>query len=257
MIDVIEKRVAVITGGGRGIGAASAKLFSEKGYAVVALDVIDSEICNEVNKKGRECMYIKCDVSKESQVKHVISQVMQKYGRIDALLNIAGIVLVKPIEDIRWEEYRKVVDVNIGGTFLMIKYVVPIMKKQNRGVIVNMASVSGHVGQVRHSLYGTTKGGILAMTRALAWELAPYNIRVNSISPGSVDTQMLRDDVAGEAKRLKLKYQDVKKQREAEQAFGKWADPKEIAEAIYFLASDASSFVNGTDLLVDNGWVAK
>ncbi len=253
----MDKRVAIITGGARGIGEATAKLFAEKGYTVIVMDIIESNVCAEINGNGRECIFIKCDVSKEEQVKQAVAKVMNQFGRIDALLNIAGIVLVKPVDEITWDEFRKVVDINIGGTFLTIKHVVPVMKKQNHGVIVNMASVSGHVGQVRHSLYGTTKGGILAMTRALAWELAPYNIRVNSVSPGSVDTQMLRDDVAGEAERLRMSYNEIKRQREAEQAFGKWADPKEIAEAIYFLASESASFVNGADLLVDGGWVAK
>lgn len=253
----MNNRVALITGGARGIGEATAKLFAEKGYTVIVMDIIESNVCAEINDNGRECIFIKCDVSKEEQVKQAVAKVMNQFGRIDALLNIAGIVLVKPVDEITWDEFRKVVDVNIGGTFLTIKHVVPVMKKQNHGVIVNMASVSGHVGQVRHSMYGTTKGGILAMTRALAWELAPYNIRVNSVSPGSVDTQMLRDDVAGEAERLRMSYNEIKRQREAEQAFGKWADPKEIAEAIYFLASESASFVNGADLLVDGGWVAK
>jgi NAD(P)-dependent dehydrogenase (short-subunit alcohol dehydrogenase family) len=253
----MDERVAIITGGARGIGEATAKLFAEKGYKVVVLDVMESNVCTEIKGNGRECEFIKCDVSKEEQVKQAVASAINRFGRIDALLNIAGIVLVKPVDEITWDEYRKVVDINIGGTFLMIKHVVPIMKKQNHGVIVNMASVSGHVGQVRHSLYGTTKGGILAFTRALAWELAPYNIRVNSVSPGSVDTQMLRDDVAGEAERLGMSFKEIKRQREAEQAFGKWAEPAEIAETIYFLASDSASFVNGADLLVDGGWVAK
>ncbi len=252
----MNKHVALITGGGRGIGEATAKLFMKKRYAVILLDVIESNFCKTINN-DEKCIFIKCDVSDEEQVKRAVEEVLKRFGRIDALLNIAGIVLVKPIEEITWEEFRRVTDVNLGGTFLTIKHVVPVMKKQNHGVIVNMASVSGHVGQVRHSLYGATKGGIISLTRALAWELAPYNIRVNSISPGSVDTQMLRDDVAGEAKRLKMNYDEVKREREAEQAFGRWADPKEIAEAIYFLASDSSSFITGTDLLVDCGWAAK
>jgi NAD(P)-dependent dehydrogenase (short-subunit alcohol dehydrogenase family) len=106
-------------------------------------------------------------------------------------------------------------------------------------------------------MYGATKGAIIAMTRALAWEVAPYNIRVNSISPGSVDTPMLRSDISLESERTNMSFADVKRIREAEQAFKRWADPDEIAEPIYFLASDAASFITGTDLLVDCGWVAK
>jgi NAD(P)-dependent dehydrogenase (short-subunit alcohol dehydrogenase family) len=145
----------------------------------------------------------------------------------------------------------------MGGTFLLCKYVLPIMKSSKKGSIVNMASVSGHVGQTEHVVYGATKGAILAMTRALAWEVAPWSIRVNSISPGSVDTPMLRSDIQLESDRTNMPFEAVKKIREAEQAFNRWADPMEIAEAVYFLASEKASFITGTDLLVDCGWVAK
>jgi NAD(P)-dependent dehydrogenase (short-subunit alcohol dehydrogenase family) len=131
------------------------------------------------------------------------------------------------------------------------------MKKQASGAVVNMGSVSGHVGQVDHTVYGATKGAIIAFTRAVAWEVAKHNIRVNSISPGSVDTPMLRSDIELESRRTGIPFETVKKEREAEQAFNRWADPKEIAEAIYFLASERASFITGTDLLVDCGWVAK
>ena len=117
------------------------------------------------------------------------------------------------------------------------------MKRQKYGAIVNMGSVSGHVGQTEHAIYGATKGAIIAFTRAAAWELAKYNIRVNSISPGSVDTPMLRSDIQLESERTGMSFEEVKKLREHEQAFDRWADPMEIAEAIYFLAGDAASFI--------------
>jgi NAD(P)-dependent dehydrogenase (short-subunit alcohol dehydrogenase family) len=176
---------------------------------------------------------------------------------VDVLINNAGIVLVRPFDEIEWSDFMRVVNVNLGGTFLLCKYVLPIMKAKKSGSIVNMASVSGHVGQTEHVVYGATKGAILSLTRALAWEVAKWNIRVNSISPGSVDTPMLRSDISLEATRTKRSFEEVKKVREAEQAFNRWADPMEIAEAVYFLASDAASFITGTDLLVDCGWVAK
>ncbi len=122
------------------------------------------------------------------------------------------------------------------------------MKQAGGGSIVCMASVSGHVGQRDHVLYGSTKGAIISLVRALAWELAPYGIRVNSVSPGSVDTAMLRGDISIEAQRLGLPFDQVKAEREAEQALGRWAEPDEIAQAICFLAGDSASFVTGTDL---------
>jgi NAD(P)-dependent dehydrogenase (short-subunit alcohol dehydrogenase family) len=236
------------------------KVFVAHGYAVASLDTLEEEgrkVAQEVEQDGGECVFYKVDVSDEEKVRACVEDVIGKYGRVDALVNNAGIVLVKPFDEIEFAEYQRTFNVNVGGIFLMTKYVLPVMKKQKSGAIVNMASVSGHVGQIDHVMYGATKGAIIAMTRALAWEVAPYNIRVNSISPGSVDTPMLRSDIALESGRTGLPFEEVKRIREAEQAFKRWADPMEIAEPIYFLASEAASFMTGTDLLVDCGWVAK
>lgn len=254
-----NKKVAIVTGGARGIGAATVQEFAKHDYAVISLDTLaeGKKVVDTINASGGECTFMICDVSSEKQVADCIQKVEKRYGRVDVLANIAGIVLVKPFDTITWDEYSRTVNVNLGGTFLLCKYVLPFMKKQMKGVIINMASVSGHVGQIDHVMYGATKGAILAMTRALAWELAEYNIRVNSISPGSVDTPMLRGDITLESKRIGIPFEEVKKEREGEQAFKRWADPSEIAAPIYFLASDEASFITGTDLLVDCGWVAK
>jgi NAD(P)-dependent dehydrogenase (short-subunit alcohol dehydrogenase family) len=252
-------KVAIVTGGARGIGAATARVFARHGYAVISLDVLPEGqmLADEIVKAGGECVFMLCDVAIEPQVAACIKSVGERYGRVDVLVNNAGVVLVKPFDQITWEEYQRTVNTNLGGTFLLCKYVLPFMKQQKSGVIINMASVSGHVGQIDHVMYGATKGAIIAMTRALAWELAPYNIRVNSISPGSVDTPMLRSDIDMESRRTGIPFDQVKKEREAEQALKRWADPTEIAEPIYFLASEGASFVTGTDWLVDCGWVAK
>jgi cyclopentanol dehydrogenase len=255
-----KKRVVIITGSARGIGAATVRIFAKHGYAVIGLDVLAEEgqaVADEVNLQGGDCIHMTCDVSSEERVAACIEAVGKKYGRVDVLINNAGVVLVKPFDQITWDEFKHTVDINLGGHFLLCKYVLPFMKKQKSGSIVNMASVSGHVGQMDHVMYGATKGAIIAMTRALAWELAPYNIRVNSISPGSVDTPMLRGDIDLASKRTGLPFDEVKREREAEQAFKRWADPAEIAAPIYFLASEGASFVTGADWLVDCGWVAK
>ena len=254
-----QQRVVVLTGAARGIGEAMARLFSERGYAIAALDVLDSgrAVCEEMVGAGGVCQFYLCDVTNEAQVKATVDAVFSRFGRIDVLLNNAGVVLVKPLIETGWDEFQRVTNVNLGGTFLLCKHVLPIMRRQHSGSIVNMASVSGHVGQTEHALYGATKGAILSFTRALAWEVASDGIRVNSISPGSVDTPMLRSDVMLESQRTGRSFEELKRQREAEQAFHRWADPREIAEAAYFLASDAASFMTGSDLLVDGGWVAK
>ena len=251
-----QGKVALITGAARGIGAATAATFLENGYTVIAVDILEAQTA-EVRPDGPRCHYVRCDVADEAQVERLVTSVVRDHGRIDVLANIAGVVLVKPLDQTTWQEYRHVVDVNLGGTFLLCKHVLPQMKQQRSGSIVNMGSVSGHVGQIDHVLYGATKGAIIALCRALAWEVAPYGIRVNSISPGSVDTPMLRGDIEIESRRTGLPYAEVKALREKEQALGRWADPAEIAAAILFMASEGASFITGTDLLVDSGWVAK
>jgi NAD(P)-dependent dehydrogenase (short-subunit alcohol dehydrogenase family) len=249
-----RRQVALVTGAARGIGAATARRFAEAGYAVVGVDVIERE---EQSATGHDWTLERCDVADESAVAAAVAGVRERLGAIDVLVNVAGVVLVKPLEETTWDEYRRVVDVNLGGTFLFCKHVVPVMREQGGGSIVNVGSVSGHVGQVDHVLYGATKAAVIGMCRALAWELAPANVRINSVSPGSVDTAMLRGDIALEAERTGAPYDDVKRLREGEQAFGRWADPSEIAEAVFFLAGPGSSFVTGSDLLVDCGWTAR
>jgi len=253
------KKVALITGTANGIGEASARLFARRGYAVVMVDIVDrgAAVAKEIESAGGVCDFMVGDGAAETDVAGIVEKTMKKYGRIDVLNNNAGIVLVRSLDEIEWDQFRRVVDVNLGGIFLFCKHVIPVMKKQNAGSIVNMGSVSGHVGQIDHSIYGATKGAVIALTRALAWELAPWNIRVNSVSPGSVDTPMLRGDIQIESQKTGKPYDEVKKIREAEQAFRRWADPSEIAESIFFLAGDTASFITGTDLLVDCGWVAK
>lgn len=251
--------VALVTGAARGIGAAVATIFSRNGYRVALLDVLseaDSQVA-DIRAEGGECLYIVCDVADEAAVKSAVEQTVEAYGTIDVLVNNAGVVLVAAVEDINYEQFQRVFNINVGGTFLLCKYVLPILKDKRSGAIVNMASVSGHVGQIDHSTYGATKGAILSFSRALAWEVAEYGIRVNSISPGSVDTPMLRGDIQIESDKTGMPFDEVKKLREAEQAFDRWADPLEIAEVVYFLASNKASFMTGTDVLVDCGWVAK
>jgi NAD(P)-dependent dehydrogenase (short-subunit alcohol dehydrogenase family) len=248
-------KVVLVSGAARGIGEATVRLFAQHGYAVVASDVLPQDAWDL--EPGVASIRETLDVRDEAAVVALVQRTMRELGRIDVLANIAGVVLVKPLEETTWEDYRVVVDVNLGGTFLACKHVLPVMKAQRSGSIVNMASVSGHVGQTDHAVYGSTKAAVIGLCRALAWEVAPWNIRVNSLSPGSVDTPMLRGDIEIEAARLGLPLSEVRASREAEQALGRWADPAEIAEAVYFLASSKASFVTGTDLLVDAGWVAR
>lgn len=255
----MEKKVAIVTGTASGIGQASALKFVKEGYAVAMIDISPAltETEEMITEMGGEFISCVGDVQDETMMEHFINTVIETYSRIDVLNNNAGIVVVKPLEDTEFEEFERVAKVNIGGTFLLTKLVLPVMKRQNKGAIVNLGSISGHVGQTEHAIYGATKGAVISFTRAVAWEVADYSIRVNSVSPGSVDTPMLRSDIQLEATRTGMSFDEVKRLRETEQAFKRWADPSEIAEAIYFLASDGASFITGSDLLVDCGWAAR
>lgn len=254
----MANKVAIITGAASGIGCASAHRFAKEGYKLVLIDIAPAleEVAKELSSQT-EVIWRVADVADEETAAAVVKEAYDRFGSIDVLNCNAGIVLVKPVEDTMLAEVMRVLEVNLGGIFVMTKSVVPYMKEQRSGAIVNLGSISGHVGQLQHSIYGASKASVISFTRAIAWELADYNIRVNSVSPGSVDTPMLRGDVQGESDRLGIPYDVLKKEREAEQAFNRWADPSEIANAIYFLASDQASFITGTDLLVDCGWAAK
>ena len=251
-----QKSVAAVTGAARGIGAAVAQRFAQdEGWVARGYDVLEAEL----GTGGATGLYEveHSDVASEESVIASVQKLEKDFGRVDVLVNVAGIVVVKPVTDVTWEEFERLIKVNLGGVWLWCKHVIPLMKRQGGGVIVNMASVSGHVGQLDHVLYGATKGAILAFTRALAWELAPHNIRVVSVSPGSVDTEMLRSDIRSESAQLGTPFDELKVEREGEQALGRWASPAEIAEPVFFLASQGGSFITGADLLVDGGWTAR
>jgi NAD(P)-dependent dehydrogenase (short-subunit alcohol dehydrogenase family) len=253
----LKGKVAIITGAASGIGRATAFLFAQEGAKVVVTDINDTgglETVHIIKRGKKQALFVHADVSKESDVKIMIQTVKETHGKIDILVNNAGIVLVKPIRETTEQDFETVVNTNYKSVFLCTKHVLPYMKKG--GTIVNVASISGHVGQINHAVYGGTKGAIIALTRALAWELAPLGIRVNSISPGSVETPMLLGDVEIEAKRLGVSMEKIRKERSDIGALHRWANPEEIAEAILYLASDKSSYVTGTDLLVDAGWAA-
>ncbi len=192
-----------------------------------------------------------------ASIERMISRTVKRFGRVDVLVNNAGVVLIADAENTNEAEFRKLVDVNYKGVFFCSKAVIPVMKRQGGGVIVNVASVSAHIGQPRHAAYAGTKGAVLSMTRAIAVELGPYNIRVNSVSPGAVDTPMLRSDMERQSAMRGISLDEVRKEFASESVMKRISSSEEIASAIVFLCSEKASYMTGADILVDGGWVAK
>jgi NAD(P)-dependent dehydrogenase (short-subunit alcohol dehydrogenase family) len=256
----LKDKIVVLTGAASGIGRSTAILFAKEG-AIQVLSDIDEEGLKETQEliedgKDRTTI-IKVDVRNPEEVKNMIDSTIKKYGRIDILIVNAGVVRVGPIETFPDEDYDLLIDVNLKGTHYTCKYSVPYFKKQKSGSIITLASVAAHIGQVAHANYCSTKAGVLGYTRALALDLAPYNVRVNSVSPGATDTPMLQSDVAKQARDREVSYEEVKKEFESEGVMGRWATPEEIASGILFLATEESSYITGADLRIDGGWTTQ
>lgn len=256
----VKDKIVILTGAASGIGRSTAILFAKEGARLVLSDIDTKggeETLQIVKEHDKDAIFMKCDVTNGDEVKEMVEKTLKKYGRIDVLINNAGVVRVGQIEDMLEEDYDLLINVNLKGTYFCCHYVVPHLKQQKSGVIINLASVAGHIGQVNHALYCSTKHGIRGMTKALALDLAPYNVRVNSVSPGATDTPMLVSDVTKQAKDRGVDYGVVRKEFEEEGVMGRWANPMEIAKGILFLATEDSSYMTGADLLLDGGWTAQ
>jgi len=259
-MDRVKDKIVVLTGAASGIGRSTAILFAKEG-AIQILSDIDEDGLNETyealgNAKDRATL-MKVDVRKPKKVKSMIEKTIETHGKIDILIVNAGVVRVGPVETFPDEDYDLLIDVNLKGTHYTCKYAVPYFKKQKFGSIITLASVAAHIGQVAHANYCSTKAGVLGYTRALALDLAPYGVRVNSVSPGATDTPMLQSDVAKQAKDRGVSYEKVKKEFEEEGVMGRWATPEEIASGILFLATEDASYITGSDLRIDGGWTTQ
>jgi NAD(P)-dependent dehydrogenase (short-subunit alcohol dehydrogenase family) len=255
-----KDQVIVLTGAASGIGRATAQLFAKEGATQVLSDIDEKGLKETYNSLG-EALYrttmMVVDVRNPNEVKSMIDKTIESYKKIDVLVVNAGVVRVGPVESFLDEDYDLLIDVNLKGTHHTCKFAIPYFKKQKFGSIITLASVAAHIGQVAHANYCSTKAGVLGYTRALALDLAPYNVRVNSVSPGATDTPMLQGDVAKQAKDRKVSYEEIKKEFEEEGVMGRWATPEEIANGILFLASDESSYMTGADLRLDGGWTTR
>lgn len=244
---LLENKVAIITGGSKGMGLSHVKKFLAEGAKVAFTSTSRSakEAQKMADNFGENALYVEQDVTVEESWDNLISQVMNKWGRIDILINNAGITMKKSIFDMNVDDYLKIVRLNQLSVFLGMKKVAKIMKDQGSGSIVNISSIDGLVGGALG--YTDTKFAVTGMTKAAALELAPYNIRVNSVHPGVVDTPMIHQDNVKDSVQQFIKT--IPMQRVAE--------PEDVSKMVCFLASDESSYSTGSSFVVDGGLLAK
>lgn len=247
----LSGKVAVVTGGNGGIGRGIAVGLAEAGASVAILarnEERNRDTLAELEKTGVPAMALKLDVSERKTLKPALEAVERKLGPIDILVNNAGFAILKGVLDHSEEDWDSVIETNLSSCFLLSKYAVASMIPRKAGKIINVASIGGFIGTPIFPSYGVSKGGLLQLTRCLAIELAPHNIQVNSIAPGWTTTEMtdwIRNDPA---------YAVVKEEMMTRTPAGRFADPSEMAGAAVFLASHASDYVTGADIIVDGGF---
>lgn len=249
----LEGKVVLITGGNSGIGRATAVLFVKDGAKVVVAGrrtKEGSETIEALKREGGDALFVRADVTIEEDVKSLLASVIEKYGRLDVAFNNAGTEgIIGPLTEALVSTYESVMDANVKGVFLSMKYQIPGMLKNGGGSIINVSSIAGLIGMAGASLYVASKHAVLGLTRAAALEYAKQGIRVNAVSPGSVQTDML-DRFTGQ-------NPEVKNYLAGLHPMGRIAAPEEIAAAVLWLASPASSFVTGQSLTVDGGFTAQ
>ena len=249
----LTNKVAIITGARRGIGRTHALTLAKAGAKIVVSDISEEDcqkVVEEIKKQEGEALAIKCDVSKRKEVDEMVRKTIEEFGKVDILVNNAGICQFKPFLELTEEEWDKTLDINLKGYFLCAQAAAKEMTKQKSGVIINIASVAmgqQGVGFPNIVHYCASKGGIVAMTEALAVELAPYNIRVNAVAPGMIETPMI-DPIKQDTKTMEAMLTKV--------PMGRVGKPEEVSNLVLFLASDQSSYMTGSTVVVDGGWLA-
>ena len=249
----LKDKVAIVTGARRGMGRTHALVLAKAGAKVVVADISLEDcqkVVEEIEKNGGEAIAVKCDVSKKEEVEEMVKETVEKFGKVDILVNNAGICQFKPFLELNEEEWDRTLDINLKGYFLCAQAVAKEMTKQKSGVIVNIASVAmgqQGIGMPNIVHYCASKGGIVGMTEALAVELASYNIRVNAISPGMIETPMI-DPIKADPK--------VKKAMLTRVPLRRVGNPEEVSNLVLFLVSDASSYITGSTVVIDGGWLA-
>ncbi|WNC15959.1 SDR family NAD(P)-dependent oxidoreductase [Brevibacillus brevis] len=244
-----ENKVAIVTGGASGIGETTVRAFAKEGAKVVIADFSPrgQELSDELNAGGFDALFVKTDVTREDEVKHMVSATVEKFGRVDILFANAGIAKDAPAHQLSMEDWQRTIDINLTGVFLCDKYVIEQMLAQGSGgAIVNCGSIHSHAGKAGVTAYSSAKGGVKLLSQTLGITYAKQGIRVNAVCPGYIDTPL----IAGRDEALNEHLISL-------HPMGRLGKPEEVAKAVLFLASDDASFITGTSLLVDGGYTAQ
>ena len=249
-----EGKVALVTGAGSGIGRATSLAFVREGARVVVSDINSEggeETVSMIRHSGGEAAFIHANVTRADQVEAMVAKTVEAYGRLDAAFNNAGIATINrvPIHEYPEDEWDRIVDIDLKGVWLCMKYEIPHMLRQGSGAIVNTSSIAGLVAMPGRSAYVASKHGVIGLTKTAALEYAKQGIRVNAVSPGYIRTPMVEPVIAANPA--------LEKQIVANQPIGRLGTPEEIAEAVLWLSSDAASFVTGHTMAVDGAYVAQ
>jgi len=254
MADRLRGKVALVTGGASGIGAATARVFAAEGAKVVVSDVQEDaarSVVDGIQKSGGQAAFVRCNVTKEAEVAAMVAFAEKTFGRLDVIVNNAGVESHLPVADTSEEVWDRIMDINGKGVFLCTKHAIPAMRRAGGGSIINMSSVFGLIGSPGFAAYHASKGAVRLLTKSTALAHAKEGIRANSIHPGAIDTPMLRAliDMEPDPKAAEVEWLKV-------EPIGRFGRPEDIAYGALYLASDEASFVTGTELVIDGGWTA-
>ena len=247
----LENKVALISGGARGMGATEARLFASEGAKVVIGDVLEVEGRQteaQINEAGGDCLFVRLDVTSETNWQDVVAATVERFGKLDILVNNAGIARPGTVEETTTELWDAIMDINAKGVFLGTKAAIPEMRKVGRGSIINISSVAGMVAS-RLAAYGASKGAVRLLTKSTAIQYASDGIRANSVHPGVIESPMTLP--------LLLDTEDNRQSSIARHPIGRLGQPEDVAYGVLFLASDESSFMTGSELVIDGGLTAR
>lgn len=248
----MSDKVMVVSGGASGLGLAAAKKFANNGFDIVIIDIDEEKgkaAKTEIKKLGKDAIFCLCDISNKEQVQNAAKITEEKFGRTDVLINNAGLEVRGSILQCEEEDWSRLYDINLKGIYYMANAFIPLMKINGRGAVVNTGSILGYRAVGERAAYSSSKGAIDSLTRSMAFDLAEENIRVNCVAPGAIDTPLLRGSINDSPN-----PQETEQFLGSKSVFNRLGTSEEVANVMYFLASDEASFVTGATYFVDGGW---